>query len=195
MLGAVIRSHADLALGFTFWPDDFVAAPDRAQMYEPVPLPCESRGFAQRAPPPGSFVSSGQADSERRPSRAGLQAELEHALLLRARLVLVPVPGRRPDRLSACRLVTGAVSPACACCLLKRRWGRLRVTSPTAPGIGVGAPQRTPARRGDRPGQGYARVRIRPDRDHSAGAFPRNSPKKAVLVGGGGRATRHYFPD
>jgi hypothetical protein len=87
MLGAVIRSHADLALGFTFWPDDFVAAPDRAQMYEPVPLPCESRGFAQRAPPPGSFVSSGQADSERRPSRAGLQAELEHALLLRARLV------------------------------------------------------------------------------------------------------------
>ena len=76
MLGAVIRSHADLALGFTFWPDDFVAAPDRAQMYEPVPLPHESRGFAQRAPPPGSFVSRGQADSEARPSRPSPRANL-----------------------------------------------------------------------------------------------------------------------
>ncbi len=87
MLGVVIRSHADLVLGFTLWPDDFVAAPDRAQMYEPVPLPCESSGFALRAPPSSSFVSSGQADSERRPSRAGLRTELEHALLHRARLV------------------------------------------------------------------------------------------------------------
>jgi hypothetical protein len=167
MLGAVIRSHADLALGFTFWPDDFVAAPDRAQMYEPVPLPYESRGFAQRAPPPGSFVSSGQADSERRPSRAGLQAELEHALLLRARLVLVPVPGRRPDRLSACRLVTGAVSPAGACCLLNRRCGPFRVTSPTAPGIGVGAPRRTPTRLG-----GRARARLRQGEDPAQPSSP-----------------------
>ena len=62
---------------------------------------------------------------------------------------------------------------------------RLRVTSPTAPEIGVGAPQRTPARHEDEPGQGYARVRIRPDRGHSAGAFPRNSPMPSVLAGGG----------
>jgi hypothetical protein len=155
-------------------------------MCGPVPLPYESRGFAQRAPPPGSFVSRGQADSEARPTRAGLRANLNLRFYVGPAWSLVPVPGRRPDRLSACRLVTGAVSPACACCLLKRRWGRLRVTSPTAPGIGVGAPQRTPARHGDEPGQGYARVRIRPDRDHSAGAFPRNSPMPAVLVGGGG---------
>ena len=157
-------------------------------MCGPVPLPYESRGFAQRAPPPGSFVSRGQADSEARPTRAGLRANLNLRFYVGPAWSLVPVPGRRPDRLSACqcRLVTGAVSPACACCLLKRRWGRLRVTSPTAQGIGVGAPQRTPARHGDEPGQGYARVRIRPDRGHSAAAFPRNSPMPAVLVGGGG---------
>ena len=144
-----------------------MAAPDRALMCGPVPLPYESRGFAQRAPPPGSFVSRGQADSEARPTRAGLRANLNLRFYVGPAWSLVPVPGRRPDRLSACRLVTGAVSPAGACCLLNRRCGPFRVTSPTAPGIGVGAPRRTPTRLG-----GRARARLRQGEDPAQPSSP-----------------------
>jgi hypothetical protein len=81
--------------------------------------------------------------------------------------LLVPVPGRRPDRLSACRLVTRAVSPAGACCLLNRRCGPFRVTNPTAPGIGAGAPRRTPTRLGRR-----ARARLRQGEDQVQPSSP-----------------------
>jgi hypothetical protein len=161
MLGAVIRSHADLALGFTFWPDDFVAAPDRAQMYEPVPLPCESRGFAALS------LAVARPTRSAGPVGPACKPNLNMHFYLGPAWLLVPVPGRRPDRLSACRLVTGAVSPAGACCLLNRRCGPFRVTSPTAPGIGVGAPWRTPTRLG-----GRARARLRQGEDQAQPSSP-----------------------
>jgi hypothetical protein len=72
----VIGSGADLAPGFASPTGYNLATPDRVQMCEPAPLPYESRRFAQRAPPPGSFVSRGQADLETRPIRPGLWANL-----------------------------------------------------------------------------------------------------------------------
>ncbi len=75
-MAAVIRSHADLAPGFASPTGYDLATPDRVQMCEPAPLPHESRRIAQRAPPPDSFVSRGQADLESQPIRPGLLANL-----------------------------------------------------------------------------------------------------------------------
>ncbi len=72
----MIRSHTDLAPGFASLTGYELATPDRVLMCEPVPLPYESRGFALKDPPPGFFISKDQADSESRPTRAGLRANL-----------------------------------------------------------------------------------------------------------------------
>ncbi len=72
----MILSHTDLAPGFASPTCYDLATPDRVLMCEPVPLPYESRGFALRVPPPGSFVSRGQADSEARPEWACLWTNL-----------------------------------------------------------------------------------------------------------------------
>ncbi len=137
---------------------DLSATPDRVLMHTPVPLPHKSRGFAHRALP-DSFVSSGQADSELRPTRAGLRVVLNLRFYAGPAWSLVPT-----IRPSECLQVgDGCVSPTGACCLLKRWCSHFRGTGPTAPGIGVGAPHRTPDRHGDEPGRGYARVMFRPD--------------------------------
>ncbi len=106
----MIRSHTDLAPGFACPTGYDLATPDRVLMCEPVPLPYESSGFALRAPPPGSFVSRGcrgQAVLEARPTRAGLQADLNLHFYIGPAWSMVPVPGLQPDRLSALQVGDG----------------------------------------------------------------------------------------
>ena len=116
-------------------------------------------GFAQGVPPRGSFVSSGQADSDPVPPRNGYRSDLNMRFYTGPAWRLVPVR-RLPTRPSEC--LRGSTRPervdrVLHRCLLKRRCGLVGRLTPTAPGIGAGALRRTPAPRAN----GRARARLR----------------------------------
>ena len=125
-------------------------------------------GFAQWVPPRGSFVSSGQADSESDPPRAGHRAGLNLRFYFGPRLVTGSSPSHstRPSECLQGSTRPERVNRVQRRRLLKRRCGRVGRLTPTAPGIGAGctpAYPSTASRRGW-PGRGLRRgeVQARP---------------------------------